>query len=360
MDTSHRGGREMNIDGPYSPLKAANVAHHHRMQALARGEMPPPAQVHLVITNRCNHNCSFCAYRSDRSTCSENFDVQDQIPWSRGEALIHELAAAGVGAIQFTGGGEPTVHPNFEDFYRLAQQLGMHTALVTNGSRLHKFDQDLLQRSAWIRVSVDAARAKTHEAIRGTKDFHKVLQGLAGLVKHDGQGPIIGMGFVVSPENYMEVGEAIALAGHLEIDNIRISAAFYAGAAEEHAQYAEHVETQIRCYHDRAFPALRVFDLFTDRLRDLEQERPDYSYCPISRLVPYVAADMNVYSCCVNSYSDQGLIGSIAETPFDKLWGDAGGYFANHTARRCIRCMFNEKNHFLSYMVNDAEHVNFI
>ena len=50
--------------------------------------------------------------------------------------IIDDCAAIGVKAIQFTGGGEPTVHPDHLELFLYAQELGIKTALVTNGVKL--------------------------------------------------------------------------------------------------------------------------------------------------------------------------------------------------------------------------------
>lgn len=354
--------------GPYSIFKPAHISHQGRMLSLSQGLCAAPAQVHLVITNRCNHNCSFCAYRSSRSSSSQNFDKTDQIDWdSRGRKLIEELARAGTSAIQFTGGGEPTVHPRFTDFLSVTFSHGMKAALVTNGGNVGDVDMHLVMRLSWIRFSLDAATAETHARLHGVsvKEFSRVTENIHRVVKEKGRaghGPVIGVGFVISPENWRETGQAIEMADALGVDNIRISAAFFADAIGSHLEYFEEVKEMILQAKKKARFGLRVFDLFGDRVEDLVQRNPRQPRCWISKLVPYIAADLNIYTCCVLAYNRRGLLGSVAEAPFDTFWRDeAHPVLSRFDASGCPLCMFNEKNRMLEYMMNlGSQHVDFL
>ena len=47
--------------------------HRDRLDALARGEVPSPTQVQLIISDLCNQDCSFCAYRMSGNLSNELF-----------------------------------------------------------------------------------------------------------------------------------------------------------------------------------------------------------------------------------------------------------------------------------------------
>ena len=60
----------------YSPYK---IIHHQKeLECLKRKEQIVPKQVQLIISDLCNHNCMFCAYRMDGYTSSENFGEYDE------------------------------------------------------------------------------------------------------------------------------------------------------------------------------------------------------------------------------------------------------------------------------------------
>ena len=351
--------------GPYSVLKMAHVSQQSRLLALAENRLPCPSQVHLVPTNRCNHHCLFCSYRTESSRCSQLFDSRDHIPRRRLYELMSEFKVAGVSSVQFTGGGEPTCHPDFGEVLQHVQKLGIESALVTNGSFLQRLSKDNLLQLAWLRVSIDAGSPETYAKIRNVSSavWFQVLDNIRTLTKQreNSQSKIkIGLGFVVTPDNWQEVEAFLVMACAIGGGNVRIGASFFETDKEAHASYHDKVKAQI----DRARKHsgnLRIFDYFSDRLSDLMQQKPDYPVCLYARLVPYIGADQQVYTCCNMSYNKRGRIGSIAETPFDVFWRtQADKFFHRHTTAICGACTFDEKNRFLRYLTTDVEHVFFV
>jgi MoaA/NifB/PqqE/SkfB family radical SAM enzyme len=283
------------------------------------------------------------------------------IPTERCLSLLQELKDTGTSAIQYTGGGEPTTHPEFHLILAKAQELGMATALVTNGNLLHDLPSKLLMGLSWIRISMDAGTPETYKKIRHIDSFELVKENIIKLVdakNRFGYGPIIGIGFVVNPDNWQEVQKAIYLAAELGADNIRISAAFFKDSAEEHMIYMSKANALI----EETNVPIKVFNLFGSRIEDLIQKGPAYKKCMYARLVPLIGADQNVYTCCCLAYNSAGLIGSISDCSFVDFWATtAKRFFTMHTTKNCNICMFNNKNAFISYMIDyDSEHVEFI
>ena len=106
----------MSQSGIYSDLKMG-------WHMLRDGGLPSaPKQVQIILSDLCNQNCNFCAYRMDGYTSNELFvGASDKAKYGtnnpmrvmagpRAFALLDECKRLGVLALQFTGGGEPTVH----------------------------------------------------------------------------------------------------------------------------------------------------------------------------------------------------------------------------------------------------------
>jgi Fe-coproporphyrin III synthase len=107
----------------------------------------------------------------------------------------------------------------------------------------------------------------------------------------------------------------------------------------------------------------KVFNNFDYRFEDLELAHPNYRKCGIQHFDTYMAADQNVYRCCVTAYNERGLIGSIRERRFRELWEskEKRRSFAEFDARGCEFCMFNAKNRTIAYAVSkNPPHVNFV
>jgi cyclic pyranopterin phosphate synthase len=386
-------------DLAYSPLKA--VRHLDVVQAVRDGDPWRPVHVQLILSDLCNQACGFCAYRDPSYSSSQlfyeikpgtaglrrdqghperNYNPNRMIAIEKALEILNDCAELGVSGIQFTGGGEPTVHPDFFRIVGRAQALGMATSLVTNGVLLGKRFADgsrgdpawsrVIRPMSWIRVSLDAGAPATYARIRNVPDWHfpsalaAIRQARAGR-DLDGRGPVIGVGYVVTPDNWREVLVGARLAKESGADNIRISAQF---SADDEALFAGfHEEAAILCRaaeRELSDDSFAVINRFSEKLEDLKQKAPDYDVCGYQFFTTYIGADLNVYRCCVLAYNERGIIGSLKDRSFQDLWMsqervDEMGHF---DARGCDRCQFNGINRNLDYMLRpqDPPHSEFV
>jgi MoaA/NifB/PqqE/SkfB family radical SAM enzyme len=101
--------------------------------------------------------------------------------------LLNELQEVGVKAITYVGGGEPTLHKDFDEIITRSYEMGFEVGLVTNGEIIDT-KIDLLKKCCkFVRVSLDAGTRKTHDILHKPKsnDFKKLqpLLPLAVLLK---------------------------------------------------------------------------------------------------------------------------------------------------------------------------------
>ena len=346
-----------------------------RIGTLRSGSIPAPVQIHFVISDLCNHDCSFCAYRMSGYPTSQMFLEEKDgvlraphrfIPLHKALSILDDAREMGIKAIQFTGGGEPTAHPDHLTIIHHCTELGLDLALVTNGSLLKERLIDELMLAKWCRISIDAGTRASYSTIRRVRDgmFDRVLSNVKDLVdakNRNNSEILIGLGYVVTQENYGEVDKFISIASDLGVDNIRISAAF----TNERFDYHKAIYPKTRELIDKAkqsHPDLKIFDLYNDRVIDL-QKRPASSFCGYMYLVTYIGADMNVYRCCTTSYNQFGLLGSLRDVGLKDFWfsEDNAAKMRNFDATECVNCMFNDKNEIIEYMMGKGvDHENFI
>lgn len=359
---------------PYLANKAA--LHPDRLLTLKRGEQPAPVHVLLVLSDLCNQDCGFCLYRIEGHTDKfaiimdngvVNHNPNRMIATEKAREIIYDAAQMGVKAIELTGGGEPTVHPDCKDLMLYAQSLGIETAIITNGIRLDKVIDSVLS-STWIRVSLDAGCRETYCNVRRVPEQHwdRVLSNVRELVKQRGDKRTltIGMNFVVHRDNYREVVAASAIARDLGVDNFRITAMIQ----PENAVYFNdfHSEAADLCRKAQSFSSngFEVLNLFGHRMQDLQLGFPEYRDCSYQHLTTYIGADLNVYHCCITAYTDRGLVGSLKDRSFKDLWSstDKRERYRDFDARECPRCQFNDRNREIARLVESLPtvHGNFV
>ncbi len=237
------------------------------------------------------------------------------IPTEKAIEILHDCAELGVKAIEFTGGGEPTVHPEHIEIIDYAQSLGLQTGLVTNGVKLK--DHHVFDRLTWLRVSLDAGCSETYETIRQSKQWDKVLSNIKLATSFT--SPYLGIGFVITRENYREIIVACKLVKSLGVPYIRLSAMFSNQGAGYYKGIYEEIgglRREAKKLEDETF---RVIDFFGDRVKDLELAAPDYDFCGEQQFVLYIGGDQRVYSCCTNAYTTHGELGDLRNQSF-KEW----------------------------------------
>ena len=364
----------------YSPFKA--VHHADKISQLRAGEQPVPAQVQLVISDVCNHDCSFCAYRMSGYTSNENFGIIDgisqqvennpnrKIPYEKCIEILEDCKEMGVKAIQFTGGGEPTTHPDHPKIFQKVIDLGMDLALITNGAILKPDVIDTLVHAKWVRVSVDAGTPEMYSHIRSIKKerFNDTLKNISRLVDAKAKSAdtdlLVGVGYVVDQNNFGEIYKLAKIVSEMGVDNMRIGAIFTPEGFEYHRAHHSTVVEQIqRIKEDFQTDKFTIFDAFNDRIDDLVHESPDYDNCGYMHFDTYIGGDLKVYSCCNNAYSKHGEMGSIEDQSFKEFWmsDEKVNAYNSLKATDCKRCMFNAKNKFINYLLEtDPAHVNFV
>ena len=379
----------MSADNAYSPYKA--LRHLDVIEAVREHRPVRPVHVQLILSDLCNQGCHFCSYRDPAYSSSQrfyqidpsgrglrrdpahpehNYNPNRMIPTEKALEILDDCAEMGVHAIQFTGGGEPTVHPDFGTIADRCVTAGMRYAVVTNGVNVAKKGYArVLAESSWARISLDAGTAETYGKMRSVppSQFEIALQAI-----RDTRGAIydletdchLGVGFVVNPENWREVVTATQIARDSGAHNVRISAQF---SAQDDALFAGfHSDAAALCREAETLATadFAVFNRFSARVEDLRQKRPDYAICGYQHFTTYVGADLNVYRCCVLAYNDRGIVGSLRDRRFVDLWLDEerAAQFAEFDARGCERCQFRRINQMLDYALRGDEpmHAEFV
>jgi MoaA/NifB/PqqE/SkfB family radical SAM enzyme len=157
---------------------------------------------HLHPLRRCNLECGHCYSNSSPQ-------ATDCLTLEQAGAAIGQAAAWGYTRLAISG-GEPLLYPWLAEIVALAADLGMQTALITNGLLVsHRQNLDILRRIDTVALSIDGLGA-SHDALRQRpRAFAGVLRSLDTL-RAAGIGFSIICG--VSGDNLDETDELAALA----------------------------------------------------------------------------------------------------------------------------------------------------
>lgn len=142
-------------------------------------------EIHL--TDKCNLNCYYCSFKKKKG----------QLNLAQVERALELFSPK---AVTFSGGGENTIHPDFEcilgDIHKKYPEIQL--GLVTNGVIVKK--GEFLNDLSWVRCSLDASGEAEMNYLKGKKVFNSTLRNIEyylNCTKIDN----VGVGFLFSADN---------------------------------------------------------------------------------------------------------------------------------------------------------------
>ena len=348
----------------YSPLKIFAFPDHSGDCA----ELRAPIHVRIKPINACNHRCWFCAYRSQGLSLGEEMELRDRIPYEKLIEIVDDLAAMGVKAVTFSGGGEPLLYPNLAGIVERLGERGIRVATLTNGTYLKGAVADALARwGTWVRVSMDGWDGESYQRFRHCKpgEFEEITGNVAAFAARRSSCSV-GVSLIVSRENAAHVYGLCALVKALGADHVKLSACIVADGAGANNAYHDEIRREVECQVARARALENDRFRVVDRYHAFEEsfEKP-YKTCPMLEYLTIIGADCKVYTCQDKAYESAGLLGSIRDRSFADFWAsreNAERIAAIDPSILCRHhCVAHDKNVLLTqYRDLAAEHRDFV
>lgn len=350
----------------------AKFFHYQKeLKQFRQNELVIPRRVQIDPVSFCNHDCQFCTYRYTRDAdMNALFDLKDQIPYPKFLGILDDCVDLDIKAIELTGGGEPSLHPQFTDVLREINERDIEIGLITNGAWRDKHFTEIVNQlgpAKWVRFSLDAATAETHKRTHASKtgDFEKAIFAIQSLV--DRTSATVGISFIVQNQNVHEIEDAVKLAEELGVDYIRIGGVMFEGTERiDHMELTleEHVETMELIKKLQSSYSVDILNNFDDRSCTDFGRYKQGDTCYYSYLGTVIGADLRLYPCCIWKYRPDGVIADLNEIGFSEAWRSGAinkFYESFDIGEKCKRCYLKDKNDFLHLVTQpDVEHVNFV
>ena len=200
--------------------------HLDRVVAWARGHKPGPVTLEWDLSNRCPYGCRDCHFAHTHTKGPWTKDASRRLPMLHDQGgdladaglvqrVLMEARGCGVEGIVWTGGGEPTVHPQALEVWQAADALGYRQGLYTLGATLTLEQATYLRdRFAWVVVSLDAITPDTyaHEKRTPAANFARACRAIELL---SGGHAAVGVSFLLHEKNFMQAEDMVALGRRL-------------------------------------------------------------------------------------------------------------------------------------------------
>lgn len=359
----------MNEPNPFDQFTKA-MLHRPHLEAIASGRFLPPVSVKIELTNRCNHDCHFCAYRKvvqDRAR-------DERLPVDRILLLLDDLADAGVRGVMFTGGGEPLMHPAASRIFARCRANGLEHALITNGLLLHRLDDEDLAGLTWIRFSINAGSPSAYARVHGVaeRQWYRVWEQVARAAERSRFPELtVGISMVVTPDNHDTMELAARCAEHAGADYLHLRPAFVGPDTElrrqlDDAEIARCLDRLV-ALGARSAPGFKVFGI-SRRFHEIGRPPRRLVHCRATPLVAYVLPTGDVSICTIvrsaefNPDVPDPFLGNLTTDRFFSLWNSPKHHAIIRGLSRsgCSRCHFAEYNRALDTLDADVMHQAFL
>jgi MoaA/NifB/PqqE/SkfB family radical SAM enzyme len=212
-------------------------------------------QVEPALT--CNLACVMCPWRGEAGR-SDGSGLMTQPVWAAIRPWLGEVET-----LDFTGGGEPLMHPRLPEWIRDSTAAGCRAGFLTNGSLLTPaLARQLVDGGLdWIGFSVDGATADMYATIRPAADFNRLCDHIAHTVslKREGRPQVI-LNFVMMALNVHQLADMVRLAADLGVDRLNFKQCDVIRTVNDgnSGLYGERRDKQIRSFEKQLRKARRL------------------------------------------------------------------------------------------------------
>lgn len=192
-----------------SMMRLLGVNTSSRWQGSAPAALSAPTEVHLVMSRRCSAGCKSCYVDATPKGPAMSL--------AQAKTALERLAAHGVFHVAL-GGGEALDLSYLFEVAEYARSLGILPNLTTAGLGLRREHAERCRVFGQINVSVDGIGDRYRDA-RGFDGFSHAERALRLLraVKRE-----VGINCVVSRHSYPHLGEVVALARKLRLNEVEL------------------------------------------------------------------------------------------------------------------------------------------
>lgn len=331
------------------------------------GDTSAPISVKIDLTNVCNHDCPGCIdyelIENDNNSLS--FELL--------KSLLVDMKKIGVKGINYTGGGEPTIHSKFYEIIEYTYNLGFDIGLITNGSLFHKLPMELILRMfTWVRVSLDSYDSITHKRTHGkTAKFDLTINNLKYISKikeNQKLDTTIGVGFLTNQHSDIDrnVMKFVKICKESKVDYAQLRPSFgtFFNYDDISSKEWSSIFEEIKKEKTNSFNVLIDEEKYEKILTGKGNKR-NYNKCHAQSFkATSITANGDVFICCSLSGNKNGFIGNIKKTSFAEIWASSKrkNTLENLNVSKCPSlCVGDNLNEFLHNIKNNKNtHINFL
>lgn len=292
--------------------QAKLLSHGVRVQQWLQTGQTGPILAEISPTGYCNAECPWCSFGDKHSRGKINFDILKR--------AVKDMHSLGLKAINWTGGGEPSIYPEFAEIVKFSHELGLEQGLFTNAYKEIPHQEFF----SWIRVSITDT-------------------GLSRVVK-----PRVPFGVVLNQTaelTYVQMSDFCAQAREMGASYFQVRPALTGNFKTQ-----PHIEPP---YTLKAALEIPGFDVHITEYKYNEAQKPkSYGECYGYHFVPSIDWNGKVSVCLYRTLENDYIIGDLNVDSFQSIWDKKPSHVPATDA--CWNCC---KNHEINKSLSDVKNV---
>ena len=318
----------------------------------------PPVCLYLEVTNRCNLLCETCP------RTFESLEPPADMSWELFTSIVDQ--GPDVARVVLHGVGEPMLVKTLPRMIRYLKDRGVYVLFNTNGTLLSPkqrqamIDTDLDE----LRVSLDAADAKTFLAVRGKNFFDRIVRNVQALTTLQQQTgatlPRVSLWLTGLKETIEQLPAFVRLAADMGVKEVYLQRLVYDEQGYGLARADSSLFEQVRKVEARAIDeaARLAGDLGVAldasgatepglSLQQQQQAQP-WSACRRPWSLMYFTAHGRALPCCMAPFSERGYdnytLGDATQQTLREIWNGVayqdfrGALLSDAPPRPCASC----------------------
>jgi MoaA/NifB/PqqE/SkfB family radical SAM enzyme len=331
-----------------------------RVAARATAAEHDPICVYLETTNRCNLLCTTCP------RTYEELEPPADLSWDLFRRIVDQLPRIERAVLH--GVGEPMLVKKLPDMVRYLKDRGTYVLFNTNGTVLNEKNGRALIDAGLdeLRVSLDAANAKSYQAVRGKNYFNRILKNVRAfraLQERLGcERPRVSAWLTGLKETIAELPDFVRVAAETGVKEVylqrlvffekdaighaRPDQALYERTTREEAHYLDEATALARSL-GLTFSASGAVSEPGLSLKRAEDGSP-WSICRRPWTVMYFTANGRALPCCIAPFSQRGYehytLGDATQQTLQEIWNGPAyqsfreGLLSDHPPSACANC----------------------
>lgn len=268
----------------------------------------------LDLTNRCNHMCPGC--------CGVK-DVKGELSKEQISSISKQLKDMQNQGVIISGGGEPTISPNFIFAVRELKKAGMNLGLNSNGTALNEEKAEIIcENMEYFRISLDAATPEIYAKTYGMKESHfnktiKNIQMFANIKAKTNSKVSFGVGFLTSTLTEKDMEKFVLICKNNGADFAQFRP--FHGDKMDVVPILEELKNKYETPNFKVVASMQKYR----QIHDINSYKRDYDKCRGMFFSTVITANYKVFACIHYRQQEKYMLGDLSKNTLEEIFKSA-------------------------------------